>query len=49
MSDPSWHSMFTVSVESTGALAPDVLVIEAVKIMMGKCSHFMNELDNLAT
>ena len=38
-----------VSVESTGALVPDVLVVEAIKIMMNKCTHFMKELDNLAT
>eukprot|EP00731_Ephydatia_muelleri_P027482 Em0019g355a len=40
---------FIFSVESTGALAPDVLVVEAIKIMMGKCTHFMEELDNLTT
>lgn len=40
---------FIFSVESTGALTPDVLVVEAIKIMMNKCTHFMKELDNLTT
>ena len=40
---------FIFSIESTGALPPDVLVVEAIKIMMGKCTHFMEELNNLAT
>lgn len=34
-----------VSVESTGILPPDVLVSEAIKILMGKCQRFLNELD----
>ena len=33
-----------VSVESTGALAPNVLMEEAVKILMGKCAAFLKEL-----
>uniref|UniRef100_A0A8B9SYB6 RNA polymerase I and III subunit C n=1 Tax=Anas platyrhynchos TaxID=8839 RepID=A0A8B9SYB6_ANAPL len=37
------HYIF--SVESTGILPPDVLVSEAIKILMGKCQRFLNELD----
>lgn len=36
-----------VSVESTGILPPDVLVSEAIKILMGKCQRFLNELDSV--
>ena len=35
-----------VSVESTGALHPDVLVCEAIKVLIGKCRHFLSELDS---
>lgn len=35
----------TVSVESTGILAPDVLVCEAVNLLMAKCRRFLHELD----
>ncbi|XP_062345164.1 DNA-directed RNA polymerases I and III subunit RPAC1 isoform X2 [Cinclus cinclus] len=38
------HYIF--SVESTGILPPDVLVSEAIKILMGKCQRFLNELDS---
>ncbi len=34
----------SVSVESTGALAPDVLVSEAIKVLMGKCRALLQEL-----
>ncbi|XP_056148010.1 DNA-directed RNA polymerases I and III subunit RPAC1 isoform X2 [Lampris incognitus] len=37
------HFIFTV--ESTGILTPDVLVTEAIKVLMAKCQRFMNELD----
>ena len=37
----------TVSIESTGSLAPNVLLEEAVKILMGKCQTFLTELDRL--
>lgn len=37
-----------VSVESTGILPPDVLVSEAIKILMGKCQRFLNELDSVS-
>ena len=37
----------TVSVESTGALEPDQLVVEAVKVLMDKCTHFLSELDHI--
>ncbi|CAL1542561.1 unnamed protein product [Lymnaea stagnalis] len=36
---------FIFSVESTGILAPDVLVSEAIKILIGKCQKFLQELD----
>ncbi|XP_066282572.1 DNA-directed RNA polymerases I and III subunit RPAC1-like isoform X2 [Branchiostoma lanceolatum] len=39
---------FIFSVESTGALAPDVLVCEATKVLMGKCRKFLSELDVVA-
>ncbi|XP_029799194.1 DNA-directed RNA polymerases I and III subunit RPAC1 isoform X2 [Suricata suricatta] len=37
------HYIF--SVESTGVLPPDVLVSEAIKVLMGKCQRFLDELD----
>ncbi|KAM9315793.1 DNA-directed RNA polymerases I and III subunit RPAC1 [Gastrophryne carolinensis] len=36
---------FIFSIESTGILAPDVLLREAVKVLMGKCRRFLDELD----
>ncbi|XP_070578554.1 DNA-directed RNA polymerases I and III subunit RPAC1-like isoform X2 [Ptychodera flava] len=39
---------FIFSVESTGALKPDVLVGEAVKVLIGKCRKFLVELDSNA-
>ncbi|KAI1894409.1 hypothetical protein AGOR_G00115510 [Albula goreensis] len=38
---------FIFSVESTGILAPDVLVSEAIKVLMAKCQKFLNELDSV--
>ncbi|XP_054456306.1 DNA-directed RNA polymerases I and III subunit RPAC1 [Anoplopoma fimbria] len=38
------HFIFTV--ESTGILPPDVLVTEAIKVLMVKCQRFQNELDS---
>ncbi|XP_031728921.1 DNA-directed RNA polymerases I and III subunit RPAC1 [Anarrhichthys ocellatus] len=38
------HFIFTV--ESTGILPPDVLVTEAIKVLMVKCQRFLNELDS---
>ena len=40
--------LYSVSVESTGALTPDLLVVEAVKVLMDKCTHFISELDRLS-
>lgn len=37
----------TVTVESTGILPPDVLVTEAIKVLMAKCQRFLNELDSV--
>lgn len=39
--------IFTVTVESVGALTSSVLFIEAVKILKGKCRIFIDELDAL--
>ncbi|KAL4641143.1 DNA-directed RNA polymerases I and III subunit RPAC1-like [Arapaima gigas] len=38
---------FIFSVESTGILPPDILVSEAIKILMAKCRKFLNELDSV--
>lgn len=35
-----------VTVESTGILPPDVLVSEAIKVLMAKCQRFLSELDS---
>ena len=32
--------------ESTGALAADILVSEAIKLLIGKCAHFLEEMEN---
>ncbi|XP_053314941.1 DNA-directed RNA polymerases I and III subunit RPAC1 [Spea bombifrons] len=37
------HYIFTI--ESTGILAPDTLLSEAIKVLMGKCRRFLDELD----
>ncbi|XP_031757702.1 DNA-directed RNA polymerases I and III subunit RPAC1 isoform X1 [Xenopus tropicalis] len=36
---------YIFSVESTGILPPDILVSEAIKVLMGKCRRFLDELD----
>ncbi|XP_028396021.1 DNA-directed RNA polymerases I and III subunit RPAC1-like [Dendronephthya gigantea] len=36
---------FIFSVESTGALPPDVLVSEAIKLLKTKCTQFLDEMD----
>ncbi|KAG8537092.1 hypothetical protein GDO81_025093 [Engystomops pustulosus] len=36
---------FIFSVESTGILPPDTLLQEAIKVLMGKCRRFLDELD----
>ncbi|KAK7901137.1 hypothetical protein WMY93_017906 [Mugilogobius chulae] len=38
------HFIFTV--ESTGILPPDVLVTEAIKVLMSKCQRFLSELES---
>ncbi|KAG1696487.1 DNA-directed RNA polymerases I and III subunit RPAC1 [Nymphon striatum] len=40
---------FIFSVESTGALPPNILVSEAIKILMSKCRVYMEELENSFT
>ncbi|XP_057703414.1 DNA-directed RNA polymerases I and III subunit RPAC1 [Corythoichthys intestinalis] len=37
---------FIFSVESTGILPPNVLVAEAIKVLMAKCQRLLNELDS---
>ncbi|XP_030011766.1 DNA-directed RNA polymerases I and III subunit RPAC1 [Sphaeramia orbicularis] len=41
------HFIFTV--ESTGILPPEILVSEAIKVLMAKCQRFLNELDSTDT
>ncbi len=36
-----------VSVESSGALPPDTLMVEAIKVLREKCTHFLDELNEL--
>uniref|UniRef100_A0A2R5LKD1 DNA-directed RNA polymerases I and III subunit RPAC1 n=1 Tax=Ornithodoros turicata TaxID=34597 RepID=A0A2R5LKD1_9ACAR len=38
---------FIFSVESTGALPPNVLVTEAIKVLMGKCQLFLGEIEQV--
>ncbi|CAG13794.1 unnamed protein product, partial [Tetraodon nigroviridis] len=38
------HFIFTV--ESTGILPPEVLVTEAIKVLMNKCQRFLSELES---
>lgn len=40
-------SIFSVTVESTGALMPDELVLEAIHVLKDKCTKFLNELKSL--
>lgn len=37
---------YAVSVESTGILPPDMLVSEAINVLLAKCQKFINELDS---
>ncbi|XP_035800632.2 DNA-directed RNA polymerases I and III subunit RPAC1 isoform X2 [Amphiprion ocellaris] len=37
---------FIYTVESTGILPPEILVMEAIKVLMAKCKRFLNELDS---
>uniref|UniRef100_A0A3B4BQL6 DNA-directed RNA polymerases I and III subunit RPAC1 n=1 Tax=Pygocentrus nattereri TaxID=42514 RepID=A0A3B4BQL6_PYGNA len=37
---------FIFSVESTGILPPDVLVSEAINVLIAKCQKFLNEIDS---
>ena len=38
--------IFSVSVESTGILAPEVLVSQAIQVLMAKCRDVIRELDD---
>lgn len=37
--------VFLVTIESVGALPPDVLFIEAIKVLKQKCRTFLQELN----
>lgn len=37
----------SVSVESTGILSPDVLISEAINVLIAKCQKFLTELDSV--
>lgn len=38
---------FSVNVESVGAMPPNVIFVEAVKILRDKCQTLLDELNNL--
>jgi len=38
---------FIFSVESVGALPPDVLVKESIKVMLGKCKSFLDQIESV--
>jgi len=40
---------FIFSVESTGALPPEIIVSEALKILMGKCRDLLQELEDVGS
>lgn len=40
-------SFFSVTIESVGALSPDVLFTEAVKILKKKCTTILSELNQV--
>lgn len=42
----SFYDLYLVHIESTGALPPDVLFVESVKILSQKCRTFLAELEN---
>ena len=44
----SYAFCLLVSVESTGALSPDMLVMEAVRVLREKCKTFKQDLDVLS-
>lgn len=35
---------FTVTIESTGALPPDILMMESIDTLAKKCDKFLNEI-----
>lgn len=37
-----------VSIESVGALAPDELFVDAIKLLMSKCDRLLQEIDGNA-
>lgn len=36
---------FIVSIESVGAIPPDQLFVDAVKLLMSKCDRLLKEID----
>ncbi len=36
---------FIVSIESAGALPPDQLYVDAIKLLMSKCDRLLQEVD----
>lgn len=44
----TFFSFIAVSVESVGALPPDVLFVEAIKVLKKKCVTFLEELNEAA-
>lgn len=38
---------FSVNIESAGALRPEVIFIEAVRVLKNKCRLFIEELDRV--
>lgn len=40
-----YRLFFTVNVESVGAMTPNVIFVEAVKILRDKCKSFLDELN----
>lgn len=41
-----YFMLFTVTIESVGALPSAILFTEAVKILKSKCKTFIEELEN---
>lgn len=44
----TFYYILPVTVESLGALPPNVLFMEAVKVLKGKCRSFLEELDTIS-
>ena len=42
----SFSSFVVVLIESTGALPPETLMCEAIKVLIEKCRYFLQEMDD---